>query len=222
MVCSMPAVWAWGAENAVPTAASAERYAHMAEHSPFALASAVASAAAPQASFAANWYVGGIGRLGDTDFVTIKARDLSTQFSLYGREPNAQNGVTLASVHWSETVGKSTVVLQKGAETAKLEFNEAELRGPPQATVAAGVPPGGRPPLPVAPLPVSTGPMPIARTSALPQHALKTLQPPTNLPANLPGAAPAPAGVQYPFPNRAMSPGAPELRRRAAPNPVSR
>jgi len=66
----------------------------------------VAPAAEPQASFAANWFVSGIARIGDQDFVTIKARDLSTQFSLYGNEPDQKYGVTLASVDWSDAVGE--------------------------------------------------------------------------------------------------------------------
>jgi len=39
---------------------------------PFAVATPVAPAAEPQASFAANWFVSGIARIGDQDFVTIK------------------------------------------------------------------------------------------------------------------------------------------------------
>ena len=84
-----------------------------------------------------------IARLGDTDFVTIKSRDASQQFSLFGSEP--QNGVSVASVQWSETVGKSTVILKKGTETAKLEFNEAELRGPAQGAAPPAGAAGGQP-----------------------------------------------------------------------------
>ena len=140
------------AENPIPTSLPADRYAAMSDKSPFALATAVVPAATPQASFAANWFVSGVGRIGDSDFVTVKARDLSSQFSLFGHEPNPGNGVTLASVNWSETVGKSTVILQKGTETAKLEFNEADLRGPqPGAPPPVGATPAGMPPLPQPP-----------------------------------------------------------------------
>ena len=93
--------------------------------------------AAPQASFAARWFVSGIARIGSEDFVTIKSRDLSKQFSLYGNR-EAVDGVELASVTWSDSVGKSTVVLRKGTETAKLESNEAELH--------AAAPPAAKPP----------------------------------------------------------------------------
>jgi hypothetical protein len=119
---------AWSTENPIPTPLPTDRYDAIGEKSPFALATPVAAPAAPQASFAANWFVSGIARVGETDFVTVKARDLSTQFSLFGHEPHAGNGVSVASVNWSETIGKSTVILQKGSETAKLEFNEADAR----------------------------------------------------------------------------------------------
>src|SRR5579872_1082517 len=78
-----------GVESAVPTPLSPDHLASMRERCPFALATVTAIPAAPQASFAANWYVSGIGRIDDKDFVTIKARDLSSQFSLYGHDANA-------------------------------------------------------------------------------------------------------------------------------------
>lgn len=128
------------AEDAVPSAFAKGRYEALRVRSPFAVATVVA-APAPQASFAANWYVGGVARLGDNYFVTIQSRDLSKQFSLVsGQEVD---GVMLASVNWSDEVGKSTVILRRGTETAKLEFNEAQLHGP--ATTATASPaPGGK------------------------------------------------------------------------------
>jgi len=122
----------------IPQAWPSARYEKMKQQSPFALATPVAPVPDAQASFAANWFVSGIGRLDGEDFVTIKSRDLSTQFSLYGHDTNAENGLTLASIDWSEKIGKSTVIIKKGTETAKLEFNEAEIRGPAQVTTAKG------------------------------------------------------------------------------------
>jgi hypothetical protein len=128
------------AEDAVPTAFDKSRYESLRTKSPFAMATAVA-APAPQASFAANWFVTSVARIGDANFATIKSRDLTAQFSLYGDEP--VDGVTLASVNWSDTIGKSTVILRKGTETARLEFNEAQLRTPASTTAAAGPAPAG-------------------------------------------------------------------------------
>lgn len=124
-----------GVEPAAPTPHPADRYAVMSARSPFAIATA--APAPPEASFAANWYVSGIARLGDADFVTIKSRDAALQFSLFGQEANTEHGVSVASVNWSDTLGKSTVILKKGTETAKLEFNEAEMRGPALAPAPA-------------------------------------------------------------------------------------
>ena len=127
-------------DEKLPQAHPKSRYEALQKKSPFSLASATPPPSAPQASFAANWFISGIGRIGGQDFVTIKSRDLSKQFSLYGNS-EAVEGVALASVTWSDSVGKSTVILRKGTETAKLEFNEAELHA--QAPTPAGKPPTG-------------------------------------------------------------------------------
>ncbi len=169
----------------MPAALPADRYAAMGEKSPFALATPAAPVITPQASFAANWFVSGIARVGDTDFVSIKARDLSTQFSLFGHEPNTANGVSVASVDWSETVGKSTVILQKGTETAKLEFNEADLRGPQSAPQP---PPMGAIPTNGIPIPQSPG-MPPPQPMNIP----RPVNPPITIPAQPLRQFPTPA-----------------------------
>jgi hypothetical protein len=124
----------------VPKAPEKSRYQALLAHSPFSLATAPAPVAVAQGSFASNWYVSGIGRIRGADFVSIKSRDLSTQFSLYGGEKARAGEVALVSVTWSDVVGKSTVILRKGTETAKLEFNEAELHGPPQGSPGSPTP----------------------------------------------------------------------------------
>jgi len=133
------------AEDTLPSALPKDRYAALRARSPFALATVAVATPAPQASFAANWYVSGVARLGDDYFVTIKGRDLSAEFTLFANE--AVDGVTLASVNWSDQVGKSTVILKKGTETARLEFNEAQLRAPAAATAGGNHLPAVRPPV---------------------------------------------------------------------------
>jgi hypothetical protein len=160
--------------DGIPSVHEKARYEALRAHSPFSLATEAPPAPAPQASFAANWFVSGIGRIGDADYVTIKSRDQSQEFSLYGREINV-NSVALVSVTWSDNVGKSTVILRKGTETARLEFNEAELRAvpPPPAGAAAPV---------AANVPHSTG-IPVAAlgsngvppNSAIPRPAIAPL-----------------------------------------------
>jgi len=159
-------------EEPIPSAFPGDRYSAMGANCPFATATPTVAAPQPQASFAANWFISGIARIGDSDFVTVKARDLSTQFSLFGKEPNSENGVILASVNWSETIGKSTVVLRRGTETTKLEFNEAQIHSAPQPAPEPGKPgapkpgtgggvlPGTPPHAPGAPTPNATGVVP--------------------------------------------------------------
>ena len=181
--------WLAGAEDAVPAAFDKSRYESLRMKSPFAVASATV-APVTQASFAANWYVTSVARIDDANFATIKSRDTITQFSLYGDE--AVDGVTLASVNWSDAIGKSTVVLRKGTETARLEFNEAQLRSPSPATAAASpAPAGGQPAGANAAL---TNPQPLGGNMA--------------------------AASKAPMPNGAGAPGVP--RRRVLPIPVPR
>lgn len=186
---------ALAADDPTPAAFPMDRYAAMTTKSPFALATPPAPTAAPQGSFAANWFVGGLARLGDIDFVTIKSRDANTQFSLFGHEPNPANGVSMASVNWSDAVGKSTVVLQLGTETAKLEFNEADLRGPAQPAGAPANPGSGA-------VPAIGGPSPIpgaagsnnATKSVLPPRPTHSNGVPVIVPLSRPHAAPSNAG----------------------------
>jgi hypothetical protein len=132
---------AWGdpAMEAAPAPYPSSRYETLRTNSPFSLATPEV-AAVPQASFAANWFVSGIARIGDADFVTIKSRDLSMQFSIFGDETDGKTGVGIASVNWSEAVGKSSVILRKGTETATLEFNESEVRAAPAPLAAGSIP----------------------------------------------------------------------------------
>jgi hypothetical protein len=215
----------WGAEDSPqPTPLSPDRYAAMAEQSPFALATAPAPASTPQASFAANWFVSGIARVGDTDFVTIRSRDASVLFSLFGREPN--QGVSLASVDWSGTVGKTTVVLQKGTETARLEFNEAELRAQPAEAAApmknpgapppgAGQPPGkGAMPWPAGTQPApQAAPGPVIPWPGFPPPSANPQQPPQVAPPPFPIVTPQGSGQKPAPPN--VNPA--EIRRRGPP-----
>jgi hypothetical protein len=155
-----------GADEVIPTAHPTARYSAMREHCPFAIAAPVSTPAPPQPSFAANWYVSGIARVGDADFVSIKARDLSSQFSLFGREPDTKSGVSLVGIEWMEGLGKSVVTIQKGPEIAKLEFNEAVVHGISQNAGTPNTVPNAKghgpvvvpPPLPATrPLPVPNG-----------------------------------------------------------------
>lgn len=152
---------ALAAENVVPTAFPADRYAPIVEKSPFALATPLAPPPPPpSASFAANWFLTAVAKDPEgRDFVTIKAQDGSVHFSLGSGETDA-SGVSLASVDWSETMGKSTAIIKKGVETAKLIFSQTEMTPAPPAPGGRGGPRPGLPP--GAPPPVTISAVPAA------------------------------------------------------------
>lgn len=199
LVGTGPAV---GVESAIPEAYPADRYTAMLERSPFALATPVAPPpAVPERGFAADWYVTGLGRVEDKDFVSIKSRDLSTSFSLYGTEES--NGVTLVGVEWSNERGKSTVTVKKGGEIARLEFNQAELQA--AAPVPSPVPTPGQasvPGRPITPGQPQTAPRPVVTplqqqvpvTNPVMQPPRAAIPRPTGVPViTQPGAVPSAA-----------------------------
>lgn len=203
-----------GAEEVIPQAASAGRYAAMREHCPFAIATLVAAPAPAQPSFAANWYVSGIARVGETDFVSVKARDLSSQFSLFGREPDVKSGVSLVSIEWVEGLGKSVVTIQKGTELAKLEFNESVVHGQAQKPMIPAAPTNGRgPALAVVPPPTA----PAAKPLSIPNGFNPSRGPGNAQNPQRPG--PAPVGTQavarspYQVPTGVSKPMTPYPRR---------
>ena len=170
---------AFALESAVPAAFPSDRYEKMSEKSPFALATPAVPVTAPQASFAANWFLTAAGRDAQgRDFVTVKAQDGSAHFSLYGNEPypdesSPANGVSLASINWSDTFRETTAIIKKGAETAKLVFSkeEAVAVAAPPAGIRPALPNGQQPP----PITVRAG----ATGGVLPQPGM---QPRINLP----------------------------------------
>ena len=177
----------------------AERYEAMIAKSPFALATPPAPVAAPpDKSFADGWYVSGLAQLDGKDFVTIKSRDLAVQFSLFGPEP--KDGVSLQKVEWSPAIGRSTVTIVKDGQTAKLEFNQAELSSAPSAAAPPAMPAGAARPLVSGP----AGARPV-----VPRPGQPVIQPQQygGLP-NLNGAVPRPGGVPSP------AAAAPDNRRR--------
>ena len=198
-------------ESVLPVPFPAERYASIVEKSPFSLATPPAPPPAEQAKgFASDYYVTGLATVDQKDFVSIKSRDLSTNFSLFGNEPNG-DGIALVSVDWSKERGKSTVTIKKGTEFAKLEFNQAELQ-----SVAAPMVPGqpGRPMLPgqpgIRPVVQPQQPMPVTGAAGRPvTQTAVSIPRPTNAPVftappPLPNANGAPAGVNLPgVPNNA-------------------
>ena len=193
-------------ESAVPAPFPSDRYEKMAEKSPFALATPAVPVTAPQASFAANWFLTAAGRDAQgRDFVTVKAQDGSAHFSLYGNEPYPDENspafnVSLASINWSDTFRETTAIIKKGAETAKLVFSKEE-------TVAVAPQPGGpKPLLPGQP------PQPVINRPGVPgANPAQGIQPRINLPR--PSTAPV-VSPPPPVTGNGAQPAAGQDRRR--------
>ena len=140
--------------------------------------------------------------------MTIKSRDLSVQLSLFGEDP--RDGVTLQKVEWSPAIGRSTVTIVKDGQSAKLEFNQAEL----QSGAAPPVPGGAQPPGAMRP------PLPITNNAGAPRTAVPRPVQPVVQPVmqsqqykglpNLNGSIPRPAGNL----NGGLPVPAPDNRRR--------
>ncbi len=86
LVCGLSMARCWSVETPVPSPWCMEQVCRSMRGAP-CIGHVRAAAGSPKASFAQNWYVAGIGRLQDEDFVSVKSRDLSSQFTLRGREP---------------------------------------------------------------------------------------------------------------------------------------
>lgn len=190
------------------------RYQPMIARSPFALATPVAPPVAADKSFADGWYLAGISQFDGKNFVAVRSRDLSVQFSLYGDERREDNGVKLQSVEWSPTLGRTTATIEKDGQFAKLEqLNQSELAsaapapmpavspGNPSARQlpsSAGRPQGATAPQPLAvPRPLNVIPRPSTAPAApgQPNYQITPGIPanPAAQPANAP-AAPAGEG----------------------------
>src|SRR5437870_6161795 len=154
------------ADDAVPTRPNFSRYETMLQHSPFAVASAVAPPAAPP-NFAKDLYVANAGHSPDGDMVTI-ASTSDKNFKEYLTTKGPVDGYSIANIEWSEKVGVTKVTISKDGQFATLGFNEALLSQQINSNVPGQAQP---PPQPGAPnravgagagIPVPTPAMPSA------------------------------------------------------------
>jgi hypothetical protein len=103
----------------------------MVDQSPFAIATA---AALPQATpdFAKDLYIANTARSPEGDMATLmSSSDRNFKKYLTTREP--VDGYSIASIEWSEDVGKTKVTISKDGQFATLIFNQSLLS---QATSA--------------------------------------------------------------------------------------
>ena len=113
------------AEEVLPPRFSFDRYTPMLNHSPFAIATAVAL---PEATpnFAKDLYIANAARSPEGDMVTIRSSsDQNFKKYLTTREP--VDGYSIAQIDWSEDVGKTKVTISKDGQFAGLTFNQSLL-----------------------------------------------------------------------------------------------
>lgn len=137
------------ADDVLPPRFNFDRYTRMADQSPFAIATA---AALPEATpdFAKDLYIANAARSPEGDMTTLmSSSDRNFKKYLTTREP--VDGYSIASIEWSEDVGKTKVTISKDGQFATLIFNQSLLS---QAT-AAGRPIANQMPasVPVIPSP---------------------------------------------------------------------
>jgi hypothetical protein len=106
----------------LPTKFDFDRYKAMLEHSPFAIASAIAVPAATP-DFARDLYVANAAKSIDGDMVTI-ASTSDKDFKKYLTTKIPVDGYAIASIKWSHKMGKTKVTITKDGQFATLTFNQ--------------------------------------------------------------------------------------------------
>jgi hypothetical protein len=128
------------ADDVLPPRFNFDRYAAMADHSPFAIATAVAVPAATP-DFAKDFYVANAARSPERDMVTI-ASSSDQNFKKYLSTKEPVDGYGIASIEWSDRVGATKVTISKDGNFATLTFNQALL----SKSASAGPPAPGQMP----------------------------------------------------------------------------
>ena len=145
------------ADDVLPPRFNFDRYAAMMNHSPFAIATAVALPSATP-DFAKDLYVANAARSPEGDMVTI-ASSSDQNFKKYLSTKQPVDGYGIASIEWSERVGATKVTISKDGKFASITFNEALLSQP-----AANAPPVPAPPTAAVPA-VPFAPSPLVAPS---------------------------------------------------------
>jgi len=129
-------------DDVLPPRFNFDRYSRMVDHSPFAIATAVAVPAAT-ADFAKDLYVANAARSPEGDMVTIGSSS-DQNFKKYLNTKEPVDGYGIAGIEWSDRVGATKVTISKDGKFATLTFNQALLaqQAPPNAPPApAQMPP---------------------------------------------------------------------------------
>ena len=146
------AITSW-ADDVLPPRFNFNRYSAMVDHSPFAIATAVALPSATP-DFARDLYVANAARSPEGDMVTI-ASSSDQNFKKYLSTKQAVDGYSIASIEWSERVGATKVTISKDGKFASITFNEALLSQPaPNAPPVPAPPTAAVPAVPFVPSPL--------------------------------------------------------------------
>ena len=194
----------FAAADDVPKSFAFTRYQPMMDRSPFAVATAVVEASAP--NFAKDLFVANAARSPDGDMVTI-ASNVDKNFKKYLTTKTTVDGFSISNIEWSEKVGATKVTVAKDGQSATLSFNQALLtqaigaqgqgQPPPKDAALAGaaVPGAGAPPTSFPkPMPVPSLPMQAAPMPGVPMPAPSLQTPPPRVRGVIPrspGSAPA-------------------------------
>src|SRR6059036_1865254 len=130
------------AEEVLPPQFNFDRYSKMVEHSPFAIATAVAPPAATP-DFAKDLYIANAARSSEGDMVTL-ASSADHNFKKYLNTREPVDGYSIANIEWSDRVGATKVTISKDGNFATITFNQALLsQSPPNVPSQPNV--AGRP-----------------------------------------------------------------------------
>src|SRR6266699_853479 len=113
------------AEDVLPPQFNFDRYSKMVDHSPFAIATAVAPPSATP-DFAKDLYVANAARSPEGDLVTL-ASSSDHNFKKYLSTKQPVDGYSIANIEWSDRVGATKVTINKDGNFATVTFNQALL-----------------------------------------------------------------------------------------------
>ena len=197
-------------DEVIPAAHPISRYEKTLSHSPFALPTSNAPAAAPtqkQPGWSDDLFIAGVMTVGAQNVVTISQRGDAQRFMLSSGEESPQ-GISVINVQWSEQLGQTRVTVKKGTEFAVLLFDQSSLASARSAAPAPRItsptpppnsftPPGANQPRPQQPGQQPAQPRPANSGATFPNPGG---QPIPVAPAPQPGVAGNPAGGEFPRP----------------------
>src|SRR5205809_3158384 len=124
------------AEEVLPPQFNFDRYSKMVDHSPFAIATAVAAPAATP-DFAKDLYIANAARSPEGDLVTL-ASTSDHNFKKYLTTKGSVDGYSVANIEWSDRVSATKVTISKDGNFATITFNQALLQqSAPNAALAS-------------------------------------------------------------------------------------